>query len=72
MGGNGMELHQGRVRLGVRKKFFTRGGGHGTGRVQEAFEQYFQKYGLVFVQFCENPGVGVSDHCGSIPTWDIQ
>ena len=28
-------------------------------------------YGLNFVWFCVEPGVGFDDPCGSLPTWDI-
>mgnify|MGYP001859384664 FL=1 len=56
------------------------GGGHGTvssgqqsrpqaAGVPEAFGQCSQTQGLNFGWSCVEPGVGLDDPCGSIPTW---
>jgi len=36
--------------------------------VQEACGQCSQTYGLIFGWSCVEPGVGLSDPCGSLPT----
>lgn len=74
-----MELHQGRARWGLGKGSSPQGGGHGTGSpenwiwpqaggVQEVFGQHPQKCGLDFEWPCVDPGVGLQDSCGSLPT----
>ena len=49
------------------------GNSHGTelARVQETSGQHSQTYDLIFGWSCVEPGVGLSDPCGSLPTWDI-
>ena len=59
---------QGRLRLDIKKRLFTRrsygigtgsqGSGHGTelARVQEASEQSAQTCGLIFGWYCADPG----------------
>jgi len=72
-----MELCQGRVRLEIRKKFFTRGrwawnrlprevSGPCTkpDGVQGVFGQHSQMQGLNFVWSCVELGVGLNDPCG--------
>ena len=78
-----MQLCQGRVRLGVGKRFFTRDGlGLGTGSpgqwslpqaagVQEASGQCSQTYGLIFVWSCVELGVGHNGPCGCLLTRGI-
>ena len=79
-----MELGQGRVRLGDRKKFFNeRLSGTGTAlqdsgcgtkpaRDQGMFEQCCQTPRLILGWSCVEPGVVLDDPCGFLPTWDIQ
>ena len=75
-----MELGQGRVRLGVRKRFFTemveqapQDSYHGpkSVRVKETLGQCSESHGSVFGWsiFVES-GVAVSDPCESLPTQD--
>ena len=82
IGTNHLELCQRRVRLGIRKRIFTKGwsgleqapqsSGHGTGPVgiHEVFGQCSQTYGLIFGCCFVEPGVGLSDPYGSLPTRD--
>jgi len=51
----------------------SQGSGHGTelARVLEASGQSSQIYGLIFEWSCVEPGIGLSDPCGFIPTWDV-
>jgi len=76
--GRRMELCQGRVRWALRKGSSTECGGHGAGcpgqwsrpqaaRVQAAFRQCSQKYGLIFGWSCVEPGVEADDPYGSLP-----
>ena len=79
-----MELGQGRVRLGVRKRFCTqrvvrhwdrlpKSLGHSTKptRVQQAFGQHSQTDGLIFGCSCVELRVGCNDPFGSLSTQDI-
>lgn len=78
-----MELHQRRVRLGVKKSFFAREWwGTGTGFpvlwsqlqaavIQGTFVQCFQIQDLDFGWSCVELGVGPDDPYGSFPSWDI-
>jgi len=79
--GNGMEMHQGRVRWRLGKGSSPENSGHGTGcpgqwsrpqgiGVQRVFGQHSQTYYLIFGWPCVEPRVGLNDPCGSLPTWD--
>ena len=39
-------------------------------RVQKTFRQSSQTYDLIFEQLCVEPGVGLNDPYGSLPTQD--
>lgn len=76
---NGMGLHQGRFRLDIKKRFFTRRqwaqnrlprevSQPQDARVQGAFGQCSQIYCLIFGWSCGEPGVGFNDPRGSLPT----
>ena len=79
--GNNLELQQGRFRLGNKKRFFTRrwsctcSSGQWSwpqaARVQEAFGQCSQIYGLIFEWSCVEPGVGLNDPYRSLPVLNI-
>ena len=49
------------------------GSGHGTepDRAQEAFGLFSQTYGLISGWSHVEPGVGLDDPCGFLPTQDI-
>lgn len=38
---------------------------------EEMFGQRSQTHSLIFGWFFVEPGVGLSDPCGSLPTWEI-
>ena len=67
--GNSMELCQGRDRLGVRKRFFTRGqwAQPWAARVQAVVGQHSQTQNLSFGWSCVEVGVGLDDPCGPYP-----
>lgn len=73
-----MKLQQGRFHLDIRKRFFTRKLEGFPGqwswsqatRVQEAFGQHSQAYGLIFAWFFVDPAVGLADLYRSLPTQD--
>lgn len=81
-GNNRTDLHEGRFRLGISKRFFTRGWsdtetsspeqlttGTKSSGIQEAFGQCSQTQGLNFEWSCVGTQVGRSDlHC-YLPTW---
>jgi len=64
---------QGRVRLGIRKRFFTRGrwAWPRAARVRGAFGQRPQPCVLICGRCCVELGEGPNDPCGSSPTWDV-
>ena len=51
----------------------SQGSGHGTkpAGVQYAVGQHSQTHSLFFGWFFEDPGVGLNDPCGSLPTQDV-
>lgn len=77
-----MELHWGRVRLCIRRRFFTRewlgtaqalqssGQDPKLAGVQEASGQHHQTSGLIFVWSWVVPAVGLNDPHGFLPTQD--
>ena len=80
-----MELCQGRVKLGIRKRFFTERVIRHWNRLSRAVvmalslpdfnkcldNRVRDRVWLLGSNFTVESGVGVDDPCGSLPTWDI-
>jgi len=67
-----MELCQKRVRLEVRKRFYTRGWSRPqAARIQAAFGQHSQTECLNFGWSCMEPGAGLEGSPESLPAQDI-
>lgn len=64
---NGMELCQGKVRMGVRKGSLPEGGGHGPTlpEVRESLDCALKHRAQIFEWSCMEPGVRRGDPCGS-------
>jgi len=65
-----MELCQGRGSWGLGTGSAPEGGGHGS-KCQSARSVFtLLSEGLDFGWCCVESGIGLSDPCGSIPSWD--
>ena len=73
-GGSGWVLGKGSAPRGGRALGQApQGSGQGTesDRIQEAFGQHSQAFGLILGWSCMEPGVGLHDPCGFLATQDI-